>query len=332
MSRIFIIAEAGVNHNGNLDAAKKLVDEAAICGVDAIKFQTFKAAKLATEKAEQAPYQISNMNKKISQLDMLKKLELSYRDYGELKYYCDLKKIMFLSSPFDLESIDFLNDIGMEIFKIPSSEIDDVPYLRAVGKLKKKVILSTGMSNLSDIEFALNILRNAGTTDITLLHCNTDYPTKMEDVNLKAMETIKNAFKVPVGYSDHTEGIEIDIAAAALGAEVIEKHFTLDKNLKGPDHKASLEPLELKSMVKAIRNVEIALGDGIKHKTLSEENNCKAVKKSLIARTCIKQNEVFTEKNLCAKRPGTGISPKYWDYIMGKKAKKDFKNGEFIEV
>lgn len=332
MNSIFIIAEAGVNHNGDLNIAKNLVDEAAICGADAIKFQTFKASNLVTKDAKQAGYQISNLKQETSQFQMLKKLELSYMDYIELKVYCDIKNIMFLSSAFDLESIDFLNKLDMEIFKIPSSEIDNVPYLRKIAKLKKRVILSTGMSNLSDIEFAINILKENGTNDITVLHCNTDYPSKMEEVNLKAMETIKSAFKLPVGYSDHTKGIEVAIAAAALGARVIEKHFTLDKNMKGPDHKASLEPFELKNMIEAIRNIEIALGNGIKIKTPSEKINAMVGRKSLVAKVCIKAKEIFTEENICVKRPGTGIPPKYWDFVIGKEAKRDFKKDELIDL
>jgi len=332
MNNIFIIAEAGVNHNGDLSVAKQLVDEAVGCGADAIKFQTFKACNLVTKEAKQANYQINNLRKETSQFNMLKKLELSYKEYIELKDYCDIKKIMFLSSPFDLESVDFLNNIGMSIFKIPSSEIDNVPYLRKIAKLKKRVILSTGMSNLSDIEFAINLLKDNGTKDITVLHCNTDYPSKMEEVNLLAMETIKNAFKLPVGYSDHTKGIEIAIAAAALGAKVIEKHFTLNKNMDGPDHKASLEPYELKNMVKAIRNIEIALGNGIKTQTPSEKVNAIVGKKSLVAKVYIKSKEVFTEENVCVKRPGTGIPGQYWDFIIGKEAKRDFNKDELIDL
>jgi len=332
MDSIFIIAEAGVNHNGDLNLAKRLVDEAVKCRVDAVKFQTFKACNLVTSDAKQANYQINNLKEETSQLQMLEKLELSYEDYVDLKKYCDKKKIIFLSSPFDLESIDFLNSIGMEIFKIPSSEIENVPYLRKIAQLKKKVILSTGMSNLSDIEFALNILKDGGTKDIIVLHCNTDYPTKIEEVNLRAMETIKNAFKVTVGYSDHTKGIEVAIAATVLGAKVIEKHFTLDKSMNGPDHKASLEPFELKNMVKAIRNIELALGDGKKVQTPSEKINSKVSRKSLVAKVSIKAKEIFTEENICVKRPGIGISPKEWDYVIGKKAKRDFEKDEFIDL
>lgn len=332
VSNIFIIAEAGINHNGDINIAKKLVDNAVLCGADAIKFQTFNASDLVTKYAKQANYQIENLKEETSQLQMLKKLELSHEEYKELKKYCETQKIIFLSSAFDLESIDFLDSIGLEIFKIPSSEIDNVPYLRKIAKLKKKVILSTGMSNLSDIEFALNILRSNGTRDIVLLHCNTDYPTKIEEVNLLAMETIKNAFKVSVGYSDHTNGIEVAIAATALGAKVIEKHFTLDKNMTGPDHKASLEPFELSNMVKAIRNIEIALGNGIKVQTPSEEINSRVGRKSLVAKVFIKSKETFTEKNVCVKRPGTGISSRHWDYVIGKEAKRDFEKDELIEL
>lgn len=332
MDKVFIIAEAGVNHNGSIDIAKKLVDKAVLSGVDAIKFQTFNAVNLVTKDAKQANYQINNLREETSQLEMLKTLELTYEEHKELKRYCDMKKIIFLSSAFDLDSIDFLDSIGMKIFKIPSSEIDNVPYLRKVAKLRKTIILSTGMSNLADIEFAVNILKTGGSKNITLLHCTTDYPTKMEEVNLKAMETIKNAFKVPVGYSDHTEGIEVSIAAAALGAKVIEKHFTLDKNMHGPDHRASLEPFELNNMVKAIRNIELAIGNGIKAPTPSEQLNCMVGRKSLTARIFIKAKEIFTEENICVKRPGTGISPRNWDYIIGKEAKRDFEKDELIDL
>lgn len=332
VNKVFIIAEAGVNHNGNIEIAKKLIDEAAKCGVDAVKFQSFKAKNLVTKVAKQAEYQKNNMGKEISQYDMLKALELSDEDHIDLISYCKKKGIMFLSSPFDLESIEMLNNLGIEIFKVPSGEIENVPYLRKIAKTGKKVILSTGMSNLSDIEFALDILREAGAKDISVLHCNTDYPTKMEEVNLRAMNTIGNAFSVEIGYSDHTKGIEVPIAAVALGAKIIEKHFTLDRNMEGPDHKASLEPNELKNMVDSIRNIEIALGDGVKALTDSEKKNIKIARKSIIASTSIKSGEVFTEDNLTIKRPGTGLSPKMWDEILGKKAKKDYYADEMVEL
>ncbi|TGY42455.1 N-acetylneuraminate synthase [Clostridium sartagoforme] len=332
MSKVFIIAEAGVNHNGSIEIAKKLIDEAAKCGVDAVKFQSFKAKNLVTKIAKQADYQKENMKKEVSQYEMLKALELSYDDHIELINYSKEKGIMFLSSPFDLESIDMLMELGIEIFKVPSGEIENVPYLKKIAKTGKKVILSTGMSNLADIEFALDILREAGAKDISVLHCNTDYPTKMEEVNLTAMNTIGNAFLVEIGYSDHTKGIEIPIAAVALGAKIIEKHFTLDKNMDGPDHKASLEPDELKAMVDSIRNVEIALGNGIKALTNSEKKNIKVARKSIICSSYIKKGEVFTEENLTIKRPGTGLSPKMWDKIIGKKAQRDYNVDEMVEL
>ncbi|WP_066890582.1 N-acetylneuraminate synthase [Clostridium nigeriense] len=332
MSKVFIIAEAGVNHNGSIEIAKKLIDEAARCGVDAVKFQSFKAKNLVTKAAKQADYQKNNMGKEVSQYEMLKALELSYEDHNELINYSKEKGIMFLSSPFDLESIDMLNNLGIEIFKVPSGEIENVPYLRKIAKTGKKVILSTGMSNLSDIEFALEILRGSGANDISVLHCNTDYPTKMKEVNLRAMNTIGSAFSVEIGYSDHTKGIEVPIAAVALGAKIIEKHFTLDRNMEGPDHKASLEPNELKNMVDAIRNVEIALGNGIKALTDSEKKNIKIARKSIISSTSIKAGEIFTEDNLTIKRPGTGLSPKMWDEVLGKRAKKDYYVDEMVEL
>lgn len=332
MNKVFIIAEAGVNHNGSIEIARKLIDEGARCGVDAVKFQSFKAKNLVTKAAKQAEYQKNNMGKEVSQYEMLKSLELSYEDHIELINYSKEKGVMFLSSPFDLESIDMLDSLGIEIFKVPSGEIENVPYLRKIGKTGKKVILSTGMSNLSDIEFALEILKESGTKDITVLHCNTDYPTIMEEVNLKAMNTIEKAFSVKIGYSDHTKGIEIPIAAVALGAKVIEKHFTLDRNMEGPDHKASLEPNELKMMVDSIRNVETALGNGIKTLTESEKKNIKVARKSIICSSDIKKGDIFTENNLTIKRPGTGLSPKMWDRIIGKKAQRDYYIDEMVEL
>ncbi|WP_411169869.1 N-acetylneuraminate synthase [Clostridium sp. MB05] len=332
MSRVFIIGEAGVNHNGNLNLAKQLVDVAVEAGVDAIKFQTFKSENLVTTSAKQANYQIENLKEETSQIEMLKKLELSVEDHKELISYCKDKGVMFLSSPFDLDSIDLLSSFNMNIFKIPSSEIENVPYLRKVARVAKKIILSTGMSTLSNIEFALNLLYSEGAKDVIVLHCNTAYPTKMSDVNLLAMNTIKKAFKVKVGYSDHTKGIEVPIAAVALGAEVIEKHFTLDKNMAGPDHKASLNPEELCNMVSSIRNIELALGDGIKNLTESEKENAIAGKKSIVSLGNIKKGDIFTSNNISVKRPGNGISPKNWDEIIGMKAKKDFKKDDLIEI
>lgn len=332
MDKVFIIAEAGVNHNGNIELAKKLIDKASEAGADAVKFQSFKAEKLVTKYAQKAEYQEITTGKEENQFEMIKKLELDYEKHQELINYCNSKGIMFLSSPFDLESIDLLNELGLKIFKIPSGEITNLPYLRKIGRLNKKVILSSGMSTLGDIEKALEILRNNGSTDITVLHCNTEYPTPITDVNLLAMNTIKEAFKVEVGYSDHTLGIEISIAAVALGATVIEKHFTLDKAMEGPDHKASLEPEELKEMVRCIRNIELALGDGIKKITESEKKNVNITRKSIVASKDIKKGEIFTEANLAIKRPGDGICPMKWDEIIGRTANRDYKEDELIEI
>ena len=331
----FIIAEAGVNHNGDINLAKKLIDVAVEAGADAVKFQTFKAEEVISEVAPMAEYQKKNVGKERSQIEMVKELELSFDDFKELKDYCDEKGIMFLSTPFDIESARFLKELGLEIFKIPSGEITNYLLLREIGSYGKKVILSTGMADLGEIEDALDVLIESGTKreNITVLHCNTEYPTPIEDVNLKAMLTIKEAFKVDVGYSDHTLGIEVPIAAVALGATVIEKHFTLDKNLSGPDHKASLEPQELKSMIKAIRNIEKALGDGIKKPSKSEIKNIHIARKYIVAKRYIKKGETFSEENLTVKRTGKeGISPMRWKEIVGMKAPRDFKKDEMIEV
>lgn len=332
--KTFIIAEAGVNHNGSIELAKKLIDIALEAGADAVKFQTFKTENVVSECAPKAEYQQKTTSKDETQFEMIKKLELSFSDFNELKAYCDNKGIIFLSTPFDLDSARFLKEIGLEIFKIPSGEITNYLLLREIGSYRKKVILSTGMADLGEIEDALDVLIESGTKreDITVLHCNTEYPTPFEDVNLKAMLTIKDAFKIEVGYSDHTLGIEIPIAAVGLGARVIEKHFTIDKNLPGPDHKASLEPHELKQMVQAIRNIEKALGDGIKKPSKSELKNLQIARKSIVAKRNIKKGEIFTEENLTIKRPGNGISPMRWNEIIGRKAKKDFLEGEIIEI
>ena len=332
MDKVFIIAEAGVNHNGSIELAKQLIDKASEAGADAVKFQSFKAEKLVTKTAKKAEYQETTTGTEENQFQMIKKLELDYGKHQELMDYCKTKNIIFLSSPFDLDSIDLLHNLGLEIFKIPSGEIINLPYLRKIGSLKKKVILSTGMSTLSDIEKALEVLRKAGTSDISILHCNTEYPTPMKDVNLKAMNTIKEAFKVAVGYSDHTLGIEVPIAAVALGARIIEKHFTLDKTMEGPDHRASLEPDELKEMVTAIRNIEEALGDGVKKLSNSEAKNINIARKSIVANQQIKKGDLFTENNLAVKRPGTGISPMQWDEVVGKAAIRDFEEDEMIEI
>ena len=323
----FIIAEAGVNHNGSVDLAKKLIDVAKNCGCDAVKFQTFIAKNVVSKFAKKAQYQIENTNNDESQLEMIKKLELSFTDFLELKNYCDIQKIIFMSTPFDLESIDFLASLKMTIFKIPSGEITNLPYLRKINSLKTKVILSTGMANLEEIADALKILQDC---EVSILHANTQYPTPMEDVNLNAMLTIKNKFNVEIGYSDHTQGIEIAIASVAIGAKIIEKHFTLDKKMAGPDHIASLEPEELKAMVNSIRNIEKAFGDGIKRPSKSEINNIEIARKSIVAKVKINKGEVFSEKNITTKRPALGISPMKWDEIIGSIAQKNYEEDELI--
>jgi len=329
---VFIIAEAGVNHNGSVDLAKRLIDVACNSGADAVKFQTFKAENLVSKNAQKADYQKQTTDALESQFDMIKKLELDVETHKELIAYCQEKDIMFLSTPFDHESINLLSDLGLKIFKIPSGEITNLPYLRHIGSLGKKVILSTGMSNLGEVGDALNILINAGTSkdNITVLHANTMYPTPMEDVNLNAMLTIQKEFAVAVGYSDHTLGIEVDIAAVAMGASIIEKHFTLDKGMEGPDHKASLEPEELKAMVSAIRNIEKALGSNEKILSPSEEINLNIARKSIVASCPIRKGELLSEKNISTKRPGTGISPMNWDEIIGVVATKDYQTDEAI--
>lgn len=334
-SKVFIIAEAGVNHNGNLELAKKLIDVAKESGANVVKFQTGKPKNVISRFAPKAQYQIENTNSsQESQLEMVEKLALNDKDWPILIQHCQKVGIDFLSTPFDFESIELLDKLGMQTFKIPSGEITNLPYLRKIGKLNKKIILSTGMSNLGEIETAISILTNAGTKreNITILHCNTEYPTPMQDVNLRAMQTIANAFHLPVGYSDHTKGIHIPIAAVAMGAKVIEKHFTLDKNMDGPDHKASLEPHELKEMIRCIREIEVALGNGIKQESESEKKNKLIARKSIVANKAIKAGEVFSEENLCAKRPANGLSPMEWDNVIGKIAKKDFDEDECIEL
>ena len=333
MKKVFIIAEAGVNHNGSIELAKKLIDVAVEAKVDAVKFQTFKTELCISKDAKKADYQVENTkNATETQFEMVKKLELSEDMHYELLSYCKSKNIMFLSTPFDNDSIELLDNLGLEIFKIPSGEITNLPYLRHIGKLDKKVILSTGMANIGEIEDALNILINAGTKkeNITVLDANTEYPTPMEDVNLKAMVTIGNTFDIAFGYSDHTLGIEVDIAAVALGASCIEKHFTLDCTMEGPDHKASLEPDELKAMVKAIRNIELALGSSVKKPSKSEIPNMQIARKSIVAKTEIKKGDKLSEENITIKRPGNGISPMRWDEIVGTIATKDYKEEELI--
>lgn len=332
MNKVFIIAEAGVNHNGSVELAKKLIDAAVEAGADAVKFQTFKAEKLVSKNAQKAEYQKQTTDKAESQFDMIKKLELDEATHHELMSYCKSKNILFLSTPFDHDSIELLNDLGLEIFKIPSGEITNLPYLRHIGKLGKEVILSTGMADIGEIEDALDILIEAGTKkeNITVLHANTMYPTPMEDVNLKSMVTIGNTFDIAFGYSDHTLGIEVDIAAVAMGASCIEKHFTLDKTMEGPDHKASLEPDELIAMVKAIRNIELALGSCIKKPSKSETPNMQIARKSIVAKTVIKKGELLSEENIAIKRPGNGINPMRWDEIVGTIATKDYQEDEMI--
>jgi N,N'-diacetyllegionaminate synthase len=332
MKKVFIIAEAGVNHNGSLELAKKLIDVASDAGADAVKFQTFKAENLVSKNAQKADYQKQTTNSEESQFDMIKRLELDIKTHKILMDYCKEKNIMFLSTPFDHDSIELLNDLGLEIFKIPSGEITNLPYLRHIGKLDKKVILSTGMADIGEIEDAMDILTNAGTKkeNIIVLHANTEYPTPYEDVNLKAMVTIGKTFDVAFGYSDHTLGIEVDIAAVAMGACCIEKHFTLDCTMEGPDHKASLEPDELKAMVKAIRNIELALGNGIKKPSKSESKNISIARKSIVAKVDIKKGEIFSTNNLAVKRPANGINPMRWDEIIGTVATKDYKEDELI--
>lgn len=329
---VFIIAEAGVNHNGSIELAKKLIDAAVEAGADAVKFQTFKAENLVSKNASKAEYQKETTGSEESQFDMIKKLELDLDTHRELISYCAERNIMFLSTPFDLDSIEMLNNLELKIFKIPSGEITNLPYLRKIGSLKKQVILSTGMANIDEIEDALDILITAGTSkeNITVLHANTMYPTPMKDVNLRAMLTIGERFDVAFGYSDHTLGIEVDIAAVAMGATVIEKHFTLDNTMEGPDHKASLEPDELIAMVKSIRNIEIALGSDVKKPSESEKPNMKITRKSIVANSDIKKGELLTENNLAVKRPGSGISPMKWDDIIGSAASKDYEKDELI--
>ncbi|WP_078127706.1 N-acetylneuraminate synthase [Leptospira alexanderi] len=329
-----IIAEAGVNHNGDMNIAEKLINVAFDAGADIVKFQTFNATELASNFAKRADYQISNMQEDGTQVSMLKKLELSVQDHFRLIEICKKKNIQFLSTAFDLKSIDLLIELGLSLWKIPSGEITNYPYLKKIGELNQKIILSTGMANLGEIESALNVLINSGSSleNITILHCTTEYPAPFHEVNLRAIETLKSAFRTKVGYSDHTVGIEVAIAAVALGATVIEKHFTLDKNLPGPDHKASLEPNELKMMISSIRNIEISMGDGIKKPSSSERKNIPIARKSIVATRKISKGEIFSELNITTKRPGDGLSPMNWDMVVGKQARRDFQVDELIEL
>ncbi|MBR4537062.1 MAG: N-acetylneuraminate synthase [Bacteroidales bacterium] len=334
MNKVFVIAEAGVNHNGSLSLAHQLIDNAARSGADAIKFQTFKAKSLVTYDAPKAKYQMKTTASNENQLAMISSLELKEEDHRELLQHCENASIKFLSSPFDISSVRFLHELGLNIFKIPSGEITNLPYLRKIGSYGCKVFLSTGMCVLGDIEAALEVLEQAGTSrgNITLLHCTTEYPAPVDEVNLNAINTLRFAFPgiAGVGYSDHTKGIHIPIAATAIGARVIEKHFTLDRNMEGPDHKASLEPDELKEMINAIRDIEKALGDGIKRPSLSEKSNILIARKSLVAAREIKKGEVFSEENVMAKRPGNGISPMRWDEILGQHAPRDYQKDELL--
>ena len=332
MKKVLIIAEAGVNHNGDLNLAKKMIDVAFEAGADIIKFQTAIPELVMSNSAPKAEYQTKNTEINESQLEMSKKIHLPLSDYKELKSYCEEVGIKFLSTPFDHVSIDLLSDLGQDIFKIPSGEITNLPYLKKVANLKTKIIISTGMSNLSEIEFALDILVQNGSTldNIIVLHCNTDYPSPYEDVNLLAMNTIKNAFGVRVGYSDHTPGIEVPIAAVALGAEVIEKHFTLDKKMAGPDHLASLNPKELREMIIAIRNIEIALGSGKKIPTPSESKNLNIARRSIHLLNNVQEGTILNEEHLIMKRPGNGISPVLINNIIGKKLKKSFPKDHML--
>lgn len=331
---VLIIAEAGVNHNGSLILAKELIDAASCAGADVIKFQSFDATKLVTKNAKKARYQIINTSNDDSQLKMLKKLQLTYEEQIELKSYADKKNIEFLSTAFDIESVHFLNKLNLKRFKIPSGEITNLPYLRLIGSLKKPIILSTGMSNMIEIRQALNELCSRGSMkeDISILHCTTQYPAPYKDINLRAIETLKREFNTKIGYSDHSAGIEVSLAAVALGAQIIEKHITIDKNLDGPDHKASIEPNQLQNLVKSIRNISLAMGSNEKKISKSELENLRIARKSIVSRVFIKKGEVFTEENLCTKRPAEGISPMEWDKIIGKKAKKDFQVDDFIET
>lgn len=330
----FIIAEAGVNYNGDVATALRMVEVAKEAGADAVKFQTFRADRLVTKSAVKARYQLENMGTDEAQAEMLRSLELSEEAHRELWLYCQERGIIFMSTPFDLESVDLLAGLGMSVFKIASGEITNPPLLRKIGGLGKQIIMSTGMATMDEVEAALSVLVQAGTPKdrITVLHCHTNYPTAMEDVNLRAMITMRDALGVAVGVSDHTLGIEVPIAAVALGASVIEKHFTLDRNMPGPDHKASLEPDELTAMVRAIRNVEAALGDGVKRPTEAELRIRAVVRKSIVAAREIAADEIFTKDNLTTKRPGTGLSPMQWDRVLGLRAKRDFKIDELIEI
>ncbi len=328
--KVFIIAEAGDNHNGDYNLALQLVDKAVEAGADCVKFQTFITENVISKFAQKAEYQKETTGEGESQYEMVKKLELSFGQFRSIQKYCEERNILFLSTPFDLDSIDFLEEIQIPFWKIPSGEITNLPYLEKIARTGKDVIMSTGMSNMEEIGTALSVLKKNGAGKITLLHCNTEYPTPFGDVNLRAMQAMEETFRVPVGYSDHTIGIEVPIAAVAMGASVIEKHFTLDKNMEGPDHKASLEPGELKQMVRSIRNIEQAMGSSEKQPSPSEKKNISIARKSIVAKRGIRQGEKLTEENLYIKRPGDGISPMRWYEIIGTTAVKDFEEDELI--
>lgn len=329
---VFIIAEAGVNHNGSIELAKKLVDAAKDAGADCVKFQTYITKNIVSRNALKAEYQKQQTKAEESQHDMLKRLELSFDDFIELNKYCKSKDIEFMSTAFDFDSIDFLKSLEMGTWKIPSGDITNLPYLLKIAKLNAPVIISTGMSTMEDIGSAIQALKNHGSGNLTVLHCTTEYPTPYDEVNLMAMNTIEEKFGVSIGYSDHTKGIEVAIAAVALGATVIEKHFTLSRDMEGPDHKASLEPDELRVMIDSIRHIELALGNGIKKPTDSERKNMSVARKSIIAKKDIKVGEIFSEENITVKRPGDGISPMKWFDVIGKTATRDFKEDELIEL
>ncbi len=327
MPKVLIIAEAGVNHNGSMELAKKLIDEAVLANCDYIKFQNFVAEKMTSKSANKADYQNKTTDKDESQLDMLKKLELTKEGTLELKAYCEKVGIKFLSTPFEEESLELLLEVGIDLIKIPSGDLTNLPFLRAINKKGLPVILSTGMATLDEIRESLALLKDC---DVSLLHCTTEYPCPFEDVNLNAMQTMKEEFNLPIGYSDHTAGIEVPIAAVALGATIIEKHFTLDKNMEGPDHKASLEPYELKAMVSAIRNIEKSLGSFDKKPSPSEEKNIAIARKSIVAKKSIAKGEIFSEENLITKRPGNGVSPMKWDSVIGSTATRNYNEDELI--
>lgn len=331
MDKVIIIAEAGVNHNGDIEIAKRLIDVAAKSGADYVKFQTASLDGIVSKSAKMSRYQIENTGVETSQKEMLSKLLLPYDAFKELYEYCKEKNIEFLSTPFDIESIDFLNELGVPFWKIPSGEVTNYPYLKHIGQTGKPVIMSCGMSTLEEVEAAIRVLKENGTKEISILHCNTDYPTKMQDVNLRAMNWLKEKLEVPVGYSDHTLGIEVSIAAVALGAEIIEKHFTLDRNMEGPDHICSLEPMELEHMVKAVRNIELALGEKEKKVTDSEKHNIEVARKSIVCAKRIKCGETIKEDMLTTKRPGNGINPMLWEEVIGKTSNRDYEEDDVLD-